>query len=94
MNERPPSEGDAESSSNTGAKQTRSFVRAFAATSYLLGRRRQALAEGLTSSDPTAHHALAEIVEQLGHSVQEQRARALAAEVARLMRALDAQRLK
>jgi hypothetical protein len=76
------------------AKQTRTFVRALVATSYLLGKRRQALAAGLAFSDPLARQALSEISEQLSHGVQEYRARVLAAEVGRLMRSLGAQRLK
>ena len=76
------------------AKQTRTFIRAFVATSYLLGKRRHALGAGVAFSDPVARQALEEITEQLSHSVQEYRARVLAAEVGRLMRSLGAQRLK
>jgi hypothetical protein len=76
------------------AKQTRSFIRAFAATNYLLGKRQQALSGGVTFADPAARRALEEITDQLSHGVQEQRARILAAEVGRLIRSLGAQRLK
>lgn len=84
----------AEPASGSYAKHTRSFVRAFVATNYLLGKRRQALAAGLTTTDPDARAAVSEISQQLSHGVQEHRARALAAEVGRLMRSLAAQRLK
>ncbi len=76
------------------SKQLRSFVRAFVATSYLLGRRRGGLSENVAFADPAAQQVLLELTEQLSHGVQDQRARALAAEVARLMRSLDAQRIR
>jgi hypothetical protein len=84
----------AETSSASRAKQTRSFLRAFVATSYLLGKRRQALGLGITCTDPLARAALSEIIEQLSHGAREYRAKALAAEVGRLMRSLAAQRLR
>lgn len=80
--------------SGSHAKHTRSFIRAFVATNYLLGKRRHTLAGVVAATDPEARHALAEITEQLSHGVQEHRARVLAAEVGRLMRSLGAQRLK
>jgi hypothetical protein len=60
----------------------------------LLGKRRQALGTGVATTDPVCRRALSEIAEQLSHGVQENRARALAAEVGRLMRSLGAQKLK
>lgn len=83
-----------DSASVSRAKNTRSFIRAFVATNYLLGKRQRALTAGMVVSDPVARQALSEIAEQLSHGVQEQRARALAVEVGRLMRSLSAQRLK
>jgi hypothetical protein len=76
------------------AKHVRSFMRAFVATNYLLGKRQTALRVGTTFSDPIALQALTEITDQLSHGVQEHRARVLAAEVGRLMRSLAAQKLK
>jgi hypothetical protein len=76
------------------AKHLRSFLRAFVATNYLLGKRQSALRMGTTLSDPAAREALTEITDQLSHGVQEHRARVLAAEVGRLMRSLGAQKLK
>jgi hypothetical protein len=76
------------------AKHLRSFMRAFVATNYLLGKRQTALRLGMTFSDPAALQALTEITDQLSHGVQEHRARVLAAEVGRLMRSLAAQKLK
>jgi len=76
------------------AKHVRSFMRAFVATNYLLGKRHSALAGGTTFTDPQALLALAEITHQLSHGVREQRARVLAAEVGRLMRSLGSQKLK
>jgi hypothetical protein len=83
-----------ESPSTSHARQTRSFLRAFVATNYLLGKRRQGLALGVAGMDPLALGAVSELIEQLSHGVQENRARSLAAEVGRLMRSLAAQRLK
>jgi hypothetical protein len=88
----PGSEQDAAPTSN--AKHVRSFMRAFVATNYLLGKRHSALTAGTTFTDPQALSALAEITDQLSHGVQEHRARVLAAEVGRLMRSLSAQKLK
>ena len=81
-------------STSSSSKQARSFARAFVATSYLLGRRRGGLSEGVSFADPVAQQVLLDLTQQLSHGVQEQRARALAAEVARLMRSLDAQRIR
>lgn len=75
-------------------KHMRSFVRALAATSYLLGKRRQALAGQIAVTDPVARQALLEVTEQLSHPTRERRARVLAGEVGRLMRSLGAQRIK
>jgi hypothetical protein len=83
-----------EPASGSHAKHTRSFIRAFVATNYLLGKRRSALAGGIAAIDPEARQALSEISEQLSHGVQENRARVLAAEVGRLLRSLGSQRLK
>jgi len=88
----PGSAEDAAPTSN--AKHVRSFMRAFVATNYLLGKRHSALASGTKFSDPMAQAALREITDQLSHGVQEHRARVLAAEVGRLMRSLGAQKLK
>jgi hypothetical protein len=83
-----------ETPGSSRAKQTRSFLRAVVATSYLLGKRHQALTLGLRCADPLAREAVSEIAGQLSHALQANRARVLAAEVGRLMRSLDAQRLK
>lgn len=88
-----PSDAEREPAPSS-AKQTRSVARAFVATNYLLGKRQGALAEGALSSDPVALAAIAEISQQLNQGVQQHRARALAAEVGRIMRALSAQKLK
>jgi hypothetical protein len=79
---------------SSSAKHARSFMRAFVATNYLLGKRHAALSAGVALSDPAALSALGEITDQLSHGVQENRARVLAAEVGRLMRSLGAQKLK
>lgn len=90
-----PEPGSAEDAAPpSNAKHVRSYVRAFVATNYLLGKRHSALLAGTTFSDPQARSALAEIQDQLSHGVQEHRARVLAAEVGRLLRSLGAQRLK
>jgi hypothetical protein len=78
----------------SSARHTRSFMRAFVATNYLLGKRHTALSAGTTFKDPVALAALTEITDQLSHGVQEHRARVLAAEVGRLLRSLGAQKLK
>jgi hypothetical protein len=83
-----------ETPGSSRVKQTRSFLRAVVATSYLLGKRHQALGLGLRCTDALARETVSEIAGQLSHAVQAQRARVLAAEVGRLMRSLDAQRLK
>jgi hypothetical protein len=75
-------------------RQMRSFIRAFSATNYLLGKRGAALGEGLFAFEPQARELLAEVTEQLSHGVQANRARVLAAEVGRLMRSLSTQKLK
>ena len=79
---------------SSASKQTRSFVRAFVATSYLLGKRRQALSAQVSVTDPVAREAMLEITEQLSHPARERRARVLAGEVARLIHSLGGQRLK
>lgn len=83
-----------EPASASQAKQTRSFLRAFAATNYLLGKRGSALAQGIELPDPWAREVLGEVTTQLSHGLVESRARTLAAEVGRLMRSLGAQKLK
>lgn len=85
---------DPESEPASASKHVRSFLRAFVATNYLLGKRHAALAAGITLAEPAAQRALAEITDQLSHGMQQHRARVLAAEVGRLMRSLGAQRLK
>jgi L-serine deaminase len=85
---------DPESEPASASKHVRSFVRAFVATNYLLGKRHAALAAGVSLVDPVALRALTEITDQLSHGMQQQRARVLAAEVGRLMRSLGSQRLK
>jgi hypothetical protein len=75
-------------------RHTRSFIRAFSATNYLLGKRGADLGEGLSALDPQSQELLAEVTEQLSHGVQANRARVLAAEVGRLMRSLSTQKLK
>ncbi len=85
---------DPEHEPTAAGKQLRSFLRAFVATNYLLGKRHEALSAGLNPKDPAALRALGEITDQLSHGVQEHRARVLAAEVGRLMRSLGSQKLK
>jgi L-serine deaminase len=87
-----PTEPESEPAS--AAKHVRSFLRAFVATNYLLGKRHAALSAGVRFTDPAAQRALTEITDQLSHGQQQQRARILAAEVGRLMRSLGSQRLK
>jgi hypothetical protein len=89
-----PSLPEQDPAPNSHAKHLRSFLRAFVATNYLLGKRHGALRLGTTFTDPVALSALTEIIDQLSHGVQEHRARVLAAEVGRLMRSLGAQKLK
>jgi hypothetical protein len=78
-------------------------MRALVATRYLLGTRGEALRSGLgatglggaglgATSEATAD--LNEIVGQLSHGVRQERARVLAAEVGRLMRALQSERIR
>jgi hypothetical protein len=69
-------------------------LRAFAATNYLLGKRGEDLGANIDLGEPAAREMLDEVVTQLSHPVLATRARALAAEVGRLMRSLSAQRLK
>jgi len=90
----PPDSEREESTRSSRGLSTRSFVRAFVATSYLLGKRRQALSAQVAATDPLAREALLEITEQLSHPARERRARVLAGEVGRLLRSLGAQRLK
>lgn len=90
----PPPFESPEPQSASYSKQTRSFLRAFAAANYLLGRRGGDLGANIDLGDPAAREMLDEIVTQLSHAVLATRARALAAEVGRLMRSLSAQRLK
>jgi hypothetical protein len=75
-------------------RQVRSYVRSFAATNYLLGKRGSALGEGLWLEEPQVRELLQEVTEQLSNGVQANRARVLAAEVGRLMRSLSTQKLK
>jgi hypothetical protein len=75
-------------------RQLRAFVRAFCATNYLLGKRGRALLEGLPGDEPQVQELSIEVMEQLSHGLQAQRARVLAAEVGRLMRSLSTQKLK
>jgi len=79
---------------SSSAKHARSYVRAFVATNYLLGKRQVALSAGVALRDPAAVQALGEITSQLSDGVQEHRARVLAAEVGRLLRSLGAQKLR
>jgi hypothetical protein len=79
---------------SSSAKHARSFMRAFVATNYLLGKRHAALSTGVALRDPAALAALEEITDQLSHGVQEHRARVLAGEVGRLLRSLGAQKLR
>jgi hypothetical protein len=92
--EGPRSEAAPSESPVSQLRQTRSFIRAFSATNYLLGKRGALLGQGLTTGDPQAQEFLAEVTEQLSHGVQANRARVLAAEVGRLMRSLSTQKLK
>jgi hypothetical protein len=75
-------------------RHLRAYVRSFCATNYLLGKRGSALLEGLSVDEPQARELALEVMEQFSHGVQAQRARVLAAEVGRLMRALSTQKLK
>lgn len=75
-------------------RQVRCYVRSFAATNYLLGKRGSALGEGLWLEEPQVRELLQEVTEQLSNGVQANRARVLAAEVGRLMRSLSTQKLK
>jgi len=83
-----------ESTRSSRSNPTRSFVRAFVAASYLLGKRRHALSSHVAATDPVAREALREITEQQSHPARERRARVLAGEVGRLIRSLGAQRIK
>jgi hypothetical protein len=62
---------------------------AFVAVSYVLGQRGEALLEPLAEPTPAARR----VAERLGHVDRDTRARVLAAEVARVVRALEARRL-
>jgi hypothetical protein len=90
----PRSEAALSESPVSQLRQNRSFIRAFSATNYLLGKRGAALGEGLAVVDAQSKELLAEVTEQLSHGVQANRARVLAAEVGRLMRSLSTQKLK
>jgi hypothetical protein len=90
----PPDSEREESARSSSLKQARSFVRAFVAASYLLGKRRQALSTHVLASDAVTREALLEITDQLSHPARQRRARVLAGEVGRLMRSLGAQRIK
>ena len=89
LSEAPPSVSPVSS-----VRHLRAFVRAFCATNYLLGKRGRALLEGLPEDQPQARELSIEVMEQLSHGVQAQRARVLAAEVGRLMRSLSTQKLR
>jgi hypothetical protein len=77
----------------TSREHGRGFVRALVATRYLLGVRGEALRSGLSGTGDTATD-LSEVVAQLSHGVRQERARVLAAEVGRLMRALQSERIR
>jgi len=94
LSEAPLSEAPLSESPVSRGRHLRAFVRAFCATNYLLGKRGRALLEGLPADDPQASALSLEVMEQLSHGVQAQRARVLAAEVGRLMRSLSTQRLR
>jgi hypothetical protein len=90
----PSSSGPSSESPASQQRQVRSYVRSFAATNYLLGKRGSALGEGLCLEEPQVRELLQEVTEQLSNGVQANRARVLAAEVGRVMRSLSTQRLK
>lgn len=69
-------------------------MRALIAMRYVLGTRGDALARGLERLGPAERPALDEIVAQLAHGVREQRARVLAAEAARMLRALNGEKIR
>ncbi|MEY2931024.1 MAG: hypothetical protein RL033_1773 [Pseudomonadota bacterium] len=89
-----PSSGPSSEAPPSQQRQVRSYVRSFAATNYLLGKRGSALGEGLCLEEPQVRELLQEVTEQLSNGVQANRARVLAAEVGRVMRSLSTQRLK
>ena len=66
------------------------FQRAFAAVSYLSGRRDAELLEPLG----TAHDEARAFARRLGHPERERRAEVLARELARLASSLEARKLK
>ncbi|MEY4544041.1 MAG: hypothetical protein RL685_236 [Pseudomonadota bacterium] len=90
----PGSSGPSSEAPASQQRQVRSYVRSFAATNYLLGKRGSALGEGLCLEEPQVRELLQEVTEQLSNGVQANRARVLAAEVGRVMRSLSTQRLK
>jgi hypothetical protein len=90
----PHSSGPASEPPASQQRQVRCYVRSFAATNYLLGKRGSALGEGLWLDEPQVRELLQEVTEQLSNGVQANRARVLAAEVGRLMRSLSTQKLK
>ena len=94
LSEAPPSEAALSEPPVSRVRQLRAFVRAFCATNYLLGKRGRGLLEGLPADEPQARELSLEVMQQLSHGVQAQRARVLAAEVGRLMRSLSTQRLR
>jgi hypothetical protein len=72
----------------------RAFVRALIATRYVLGTRGNALSAGLERLGPAERPAVDEIMAQLAHGVREQRARVLAAEAGRMLRALNGEKIR
>ena len=86
LSEAPLSEAPLSEAPVSRGRHLRAFVRAFCATNYLLGKRGRALLEGLPADEPQANAFSLEVMEQLSHGVQAQRARVLAAEVGLLMR--------
>jgi len=69
--------------------ETESFERAFVATTYLLGRR-DAITDGLALPSPAA----ARIAQRIGEGERSERAQRLAVELAPIVVALDARRLR
>jgi hypothetical protein len=73
-----------------GSPSSADFARAFVCTQYLLGARGAKLGTGL----PVLTADQKVLVKQLSHADQEQRAKALAPELARLIAALEKRRLR
>ncbi|MEZ4223442.1 MAG: hypothetical protein R3B13_21020 [Polyangiaceae bacterium] len=65
------------------------FARAYVAASYLLDRRDEAL-----MADISPNQSAQSLVSRLGHDDRQARAQALAAELARISRAVEARRIK